>query len=95
MPIIILTIVTVSGILTLVCSTFLKHKIKPNSLMDSAFKVNWVWLILRLLAVVFVWIVYFELGTEVIYSEDTGGLVFSSLLPTLVTVFLCAALFLP
>ncbi|BCU52906.1 membrane protein [Staphylococcus auricularis] len=95
MPIIILTIVTVSGILTLVCSTFLKHKIKPNSLMDSAFKVNWVWLILRLLAVVFVWIVYFELGTEVIYSEDTGGLVFSSLLPTLVTVFLFAALFLP
>lgn len=41
------------------------------------------------------WIVYFELGTEVIYSEDTGGLVFSSLLPTLVTVFLFAALFLP
>ena len=31
---------------------------------------------LRILAVVFVWMTYFKLGSKVIYSEDTGGLVF-------------------
>ena len=49
---------------------------------------------LRILAVVFVWMTYFKLGSKVIYSEDTGGLVFY-ILPTLVAVFLFAALFLP
>ena len=43
---------------------------------------------LRILAVVFVWMTYFKLGSKVIYSEDTGGLVFYDLLPTLVAVFL-------
>ena len=36
-----------------------------------------------------------NIGPEMIKSEDTGGLVFSSLLPTLVAVFLFAAIFLP
>ena len=47
------------------------------------------------ISVVFVWMTYFKLGSRVIYSEDTGGLVFYDLLPTLVAVFLFAALFLP
>ena len=34
-----------------------------------------------------------NIGPEMIKSEDTGGLVFSSLLPTLVAVFLFAAIF--
>jgi nucleoside recognition membrane protein YjiH len=93
MPIIIVTIITLSGILTLLCSTIFKNKLNPNGLMYNAFNVKWIWLILRLLAVVFVWITYLKIGTKVIYSEDTGALIFTSLLPTLVTVFLFAALF--
>ena len=72
-----------------------KSKVKPGGLLDSAFKVGPVWMTLRILAVVFVWMTYFKLGSKVIYSEDTGGLVFYDLLPTLVAVFLFAALFLP
>ena len=41
------------------------------------------------------WLTFLNIGPEMIKSEDTGGLVFSSLLPTLVAVFLFAAIFLP
>ena len=95
MPIIIIFIITLSAILTVLYSTVFKSKVKPGGLLDSAFKVGPVWMTLRILAVVFVWMTYFKLGSKVIYSEDTGGLVFYDLLPTLVAVFLFAALFLP
>ncbi|RIP09763.1 YjiH family protein, partial [Staphylococcus gallinarum] len=91
----IVIIITLSGILSVLCSIVLKNKLAPEGLMYNAFNVKIGWLILRILAVVFVWITYLKVGTEVIYSADTGGLVFESLLPTLVTVFFFAALFLP
>lgn len=50
---------------------------------------------MRVLAVFFSWLTFLNIGPEMIKSEDTGGLVFSSLLPTLVAVFLFAAIFLP
>lgn len=95
MPILLVFIITVSGILSLICSTILKNKLNPNSLMNNAFNVRLGWLILRLLAVVFAWMTYLKVGSKIIYSDDTGGLLFSSLLPTLLAVFLFAALFLP
>lgn len=93
-PLIVL-IITVSGILTILCSTIFKNKLNPQGLMYNAFNVKIGWLILRVLAVIFAWLTYLKVGPKMIYSEDTGGLVFSSLLPTLVAVFLFAALFLP
>ncbi|PHK50164.1 YjiH family protein [Staphylococcus edaphicus] len=95
MPLVIVIIITISGILSILCSTVFKNKLAPDGLMYNAFNVKFVWLFLRILAVVFVWITYLKIGTKVIYSADTGGLVFESLLPTLVTVFFFAALFLP
>ena len=61
--------------------------------MNSAFNVKIGWLVLRVLAVFFSWLTFLNIGPEMIKSEDTGGLVFSSLLPTLVAVFLFAAIF--
>ena len=60
MPLIILFIVTLSGILSILCSTFYKNKLNPEGLMYSAFNVKWGWLILRVLAVCFVWMTYFK-----------------------------------
>ena len=87
MSILIITIITLSTILTILFSTILKDKVKPGGLIANAFQVGPVWMILRVLAVVFAWMTYFKIG-RVIYSEDTGGLVFNDLLPTLVAVFL-------
>lgn len=95
MPLVIVLIITISGILSLICSTALKNKLNPEGLMNNAFNVKIVWLLLRILAVIFVWMTYLKIGPKAIYSADTGGLVFESLLPTLVTVFFFAALFLP
>ena len=89
----IVTIITVSGILTILCSTIYKNKLNPQGLMSSAFNVKIGWLVLRVLAVFFSWLTFLNIGPEMIKSEDTGGLVFSSLLPTLVAVFLFAAIF--
>lgn len=52
MPFLIVTIITLSGIITLICSTILKDKLKPDGLMNNAFNVRIGWLILRILAVV-------------------------------------------
>ena len=94
MPILIVLIITISGVLTLLCSTIYKHKLNPQGLMYNAFNVKLGWLILRVLSVVFVWLTYLKVGPKMIYSEDTGASLYS-LLPTLVAVFLFAALFLP
>jgi Uncharacterized protein conserved in bacteria len=80
MPILIVTIITVSGILTILCSTIYKNKLNPQGLMSSAFNVKIGWLVLRVLAVFFSWLTFLHIGPEMIKSEDTGGLVFSSLL---------------
>ncbi|MCD8915860.1 YjiH family protein [Staphylococcus simulans] len=95
MPYLILIVITLSGVLSLFCSTFLKKHLKPDGLMNKVFNVTPIWLIVRLLAVVFAWMTFLHIGTKMVYSDDTGNLVFSSLLPTLFTVFFFAALFLP
>lgn len=58
MPFLIVTIITLSGIITLICSTILKDKLKPDGLMNNAFNVRIGWLILRILAVVFAWMTF-------------------------------------
>src|SRR5699024_11276236 len=74
MPLIIVIIITISGVLSIICSTVLKNKLKPEGLMNNAFNVKFVWLILRVLAVVFVWMTYLKMCSKAIYSADTGGL---------------------
>ena len=61
MPFLIVTIITLSGIITLICSTILKDKLKPDGFLHNAFNVRIGWLILRLLAVVFAWMTFYEL----------------------------------
>ncbi|MHD0397123.1 YjiH family protein [Staphylococcus simulans] len=95
MPYLILIVITLSGLLTLCCSTFLKKRLKSDGLLNNTFNVTPIWLVVRLLAVVFAWMTFLHIGTKVIYSDDTGNLIFSSLLPTLFSVFFFAALFLP
>lgn len=76
MPILIVLIITISGVLTLLCSTIYKHKLNPQGLMYNAFNVKLGWLILRVLSVVFVWLTYLKVGPKMIYSEDTGASLF-------------------
>ncbi|EGQ2779774.1 TPA: YjiH family protein [Staphylococcus pseudintermedius] len=94
-PWIILLIIIVSGILTILCSTVLKHRIPKNSFRANAFIVTWPWFVIRMLAIIIVCMTFLNKGFSWVYSEDTGGLIFTGLLPTLVAVFFFAAIFLP
>lgn len=94
-PILIMLIITISGVLTLLCSTVFRKQLNPKRQLYRTFAVTPIWIAIRLLAVIFAWCIYLKIGPEFIYSEDTGDLVFYGLLTTLVTVFFFAGLFLP
>ncbi|MDP5291079.1 YjiH family protein [Oceanimonas sp. CHS3-5] len=95
LPAIVTGLITLSALLSL-----LGTLVKPAWLLNSAFlntlfNVRPVWLISRLLGAVFVLLVHFKAGPELLYSGDTGGLVLNDLLPVLFSVFIFAGLLLP
>ncbi|QLK86563.1 YjiH family protein [Staphylococcus sp. 17KM0847] len=95
MPWLIVLIITLSGLLTMIYSLLIKSTSTTSSFMVNTFKVTWPWVMIRLIAVIFAWLTFLKVGPTWIYSEDTGDLIFTGLLPTLVAVFFFAAIFLP
>lgn len=74
--------------------------VKPASFRDShlwraLFQVTPFWYAVRTIGLFFVLCTYFKLGPEWIWSQDTGGMLLTSLLPGLFVVFLLAGLLLP
>lgn len=70
--------------------------IKTNSnLLNSLFKVGIIWVIIRIIAAVFVIMALFNIGPEIVISGDTGNLMLRDLLPTLFSVFIFAGILLP
>ena len=88
-----MTISAVAGIY------FLIRRGKPtkNKTFNSLFNVTPFWVVTRVLAAIFAFLVFLKLGPEAIWSEDTGGLLLSKdgLVTMLFTVFLFAGLLLP
>ncbi|WP_195573799.1 YjiH family protein [Paenibacillus sp. 1001270B_150601_E10] len=74
--------------------------VKPASFRDShlwraLFQVTPFWYAVRTIGLIFVLCTYFKLGPEWVWSQDTGGMLLTSLLPGLFVVFLLAGLLLP
>ncbi|WP_338412016.1 YjiH family protein [Psychrobacter raelei] len=89
-----LAIVTVSFLGALGVK-LLKPKITEDSLITKFFDVDWFWLTIRLLGMVFVWMIYLQVGPEFIISRNTGGVIFEDLIPILIPLFIFAILSLP
>lgn len=92
-------IMTVIILLTFL-GTLLMKAVRPqimerSSFLKSLFDVPTIWVVARMLGAIFSVSVLFQLGPEIIWSEDTGGLLLTDLLPVLFAVFLFAGLFLP
>lgn len=71
---------------------------KKPTVLDSLFRVNWFWTIVRILAVVFATMYLFQIGPEALTSDDTSGMLINpdgGLVTTLFLLFLFAGLFLP
>lgn len=70
-------------------------KLKKNSVFCSLFQISFTSIAVRGFSFLLCVFTYFQFETELIYSENTGGLVFYELLPILFTIFFLAGFLLP
>jgi nucleoside recognition membrane protein YjiH len=92
--------ITVVIIALSVLGSFIAIVFKPGFILRSNFlnkllNVSLFWFIARILGLIFAVVTVYALGPELIYSEDTGGLLMFELMPVLLTTFLFAGIFLP
>lgn len=88
-------IITITAIGTLLAKVGNNEGLKKYPFFLNLFNVPWFWVTVRVLGMIFAIMTLFQIGPEFIYSENTGGLLLTSLLHILFTVFLFAGLFLP
>ncbi|TDM02509.1 YjiH family protein [Macrococcus carouselicus] len=92
MPTLLVLIIVLSTLLSLYFSITRNAK---TSFLKNLFQVNNIWLAIRLIGTCFALAIYFNMDIPYVNTDATGKLIYNDLLPTLVTVFLFAGLFLP
>lgn len=95
LSLIMMIIIAITAIGTVLAKIAGKDALKEVPFFQSLFNVPPVWVITRVLGMIFAIMVYFQIGPDAIISENTGGLLLDSLLHVLFAVFLFAGLFLP
>ncbi|GAB2712678.1 YjiH family protein [Halomonas garicola] len=95
LPSIVTALITVSAVLSLVVTVFKPKRVIAHPFLNVLFNISPVWLTSRLVGAAFVVLVYAQVGPEILYGGDTGGLVLNDLLPVLFAVFVFAGLLLP
>ena len=92
-------IMVVIIVLTALCTVLSKfgeqQLFSRTPFFQGLFNVTPFWAITRVIAAIFAVMVFFEIGPEAIYGENTGKELLDGLLHTLFAVFLFAGLFLP
>lgn len=92
----IVTLITlVTAVLSLFCKLFNPTFLQKNAFIHGLLNVSPMWLGLRILGALFIALTYWQIGSDIIYSADTGALVLNDLLPVLLCVFIFAGLLLP
>ncbi|MFS0635481.1 YjiH family protein [Mesobacillus foraminis] len=94
-PAITVAAMAISVLVSIVALVFKPKGIIGNKSMNALFNVSKFWLGARLLGTIFAVIALFKFGPEMIYSENTGGLLLYDLIPILFTTFLLAGILLP
>ncbi|MGE6246187.1 YjiH family protein [Psychrobacter proteolyticus] len=89
-----MAIVTISALGALAVKA-LKPNLHEDSLVKKLFDVDWFWLTTRFLGMLFVWMIYLQVGPEFIINRNTGGVIFEDLIPILIPLFFFAILSLP
>ncbi|MEF9935242.1 YjiH family protein [Clostridium sp.] len=95
LPTIILAVILITAIATVLYKVFTPQFITKCEFLYTLLNTSLIWTGIRVLSAVFAVSIYFNIGWEGIYSENTGSLVYDGLLPILFTIFLFAGLFLP
>lgn len=92
---VILFVIVISCLLTLMYKFSKPSFIENNALLKEVADVSWFWLIVRLVGLVFGFMTAFKIGPELIWSDETGGLILFDLIGGLFTIFLVAGFILP
>lgn len=102
LPLLCVIIVTVSAIMSIIALTK-PDFITKNELLKDTFSTTPIWVAIRVLGCVFIWLTYLKVSTgendtgiiHMITDGGAGGFVLGDLLTVLVIIFLIAALLLP
>ncbi|WP_338473295.1 YjiH family protein [Niallia sp. XMNu-256] len=95
LPLIMTVIIGITLLGTILVKATRPEIIERNRFLKSLLDVSPLLFIARLLGAIFAICTFFQWGPELIWSENTGGLLLNDLLPVLFSVFLFAGLFLP
>lgn len=87
-------LISLSSVLTLIHKAIGIPFFAKNQKLNSLFGVKGFWFLVRMAGFVIVNMIQFGIGPDIIIGELTGGFVMSSLLPTLLCVFILAGLLL-
>ncbi|MDF2184391.1 YjiH family protein [Grimontia hollisae] len=93
--VVVTTIILFSAIGSVLALITKPRVITKSPFLSGLFLPTPVWLTVRLLGAVFVLMAFWGLGPEHVTGGSTGGFVLADLLPTLLSVFIFAGLFLP
>jgi nucleoside recognition membrane protein YjiH len=88
-------IVLITASLTLLCKLFNPRILQQSAFIYGLLNVSKMWVFIRVLGAIFITATYWQLGSEMIYSGNTGALVLNDLLPVLLCVFFFAGMLLP
>lgn len=95
LPLIMTILITVTAVITIITKILKPKFIINNVYLKNLFDVTPVWFATRIIGMIIVLATFFKIGSEAIYSDNTGGLLLYNLLPILFAVFLFAGLLLP
>lgn len=92
---IVTVVITISGLMSIAVALFRPMKILNIVFLNQLLDLRPIWLFVRSIGMVFVLMTYFQVGPEMIHSENTGALVLTELMPVLFSLFIPAGLLLP
>ena len=95
LPLTAVCIVVLSAVLSVAVTVFKPQWSRRDTAFAAIFRVNWLWLLLRVLGAVFIVMIYTQTGPEWVISANTGGVILNDLNPVLIPFFFFAMLLLP
>ena len=100
LPLLCVIILTISAVMALISLAKPKF-IMENDLLRESFACKPIWIVIRVIAAIFVWLTYLGVDADgtgfisMITGGDQGGFILNDLMTTLVIIFVIAALLLP
>lgn len=95
LPALMTIIISITALLSVYAIIAKPEWVTKRPFLTSLLQVSWVWLIARILGMIFAILTLYQIGPEWVWSDATGGLLLNDLIPILFSVFLFAGLFLP